>query len=81
MYRFIGLVVSFSGIPILYHSVLKCLDNVCFSNPTTCIVTVFFRVTKVSALNVKWNDCTWTILMWELFPAPLSSLLTLVFNQ
>ena len=79
MYRLIGLVVSFPGIPILYQSVEQCSHNVCFTNPTTYIITitVFFRVTKLGAPNVKRNYYTWAILMWVLFPAPLSSLLTI----
>ena len=77
MYRLIGLTVGFPGIPILYQSVEKCLHNVCFSNPTISIITVFFWVKKLSAPNVKQNYYRWTILMWGLFPAPLSSLLIL----
>ena len=77
MYRLIGLVVSFPVIPILYKSVEKCLFNVSFSNPTTCIITVFFRVTKLSAPNVKRNYYTWAIPMWASFLVPHSSLLTL----
>ena len=63
MYRLLGLVVSFPEIPIVYQSVEKCLHYVCVSNPTTCIITVFFWVTKLSAPNVKQNYYTWAILM------------------
>ena len=61
----------------IYKSVEKCLHTVCFSNPTTCINTLFFRVTKLSTPNVKRNYYTWAIPMCALLPAPLSSLLTL----
>ena len=77
MYRLIGLLVSSPVIPILYKSVEKCLHNVCFSNPTTCIITVFFQLTKLSAPNVKRNYYTWAKPMWASFPDPLSSLLIL----
>ena len=73
------LVVSFQVIPILYKSVEKCLQNVCFSNPANCIITVFFRATKLSTPNVKQNYYTWEIpICWHRFlPLFLPLILTL----
>ena len=54
----------------------KCL----FSNPTTCFITIIFRVTKLPkyiAATINWNKFTWLTLMWTLFPVSLSSIFTL----
>ena len=68
MRRRIGLVVSF---PEFYTNQ--------FRNAFTMmvLVTPLLGETKLSAPNVKRNYNTWALPMWESFPVPLSSLLTL----
>ena len=77
MYRFIGLVVTFHGYQFYTNRLRNAFTMFVLVTPLFLSLQYFFRVNKISAPNVKRNYYTWTIEMWGLFPAPLSSLLTL----